>query len=372
MKRVLVIADDLSGAAEIAGIAARFGLPTRLLRGRADGAYAGATVIDTDSRGRSVSDAAAIVRRCIADVRAGDFDLVFKKTDSVFRGHILAESEAILDRLGDNTAVLVPQNPSRGRTIEQGRYFVDGVPLDQTAFANDPVHPVRSADVLELLGHSDNRVVRSAEALGILPSDQIIIGSARTTTDVQRWAITIARDTALPVGGADFFKAILEARGLGPVAASITRLPGGPRLFICGSASRQGEALIARAHAAGIEVCAMPDSPEGWHRTVVAAMRRKEIAVATIGRQVDSAPGAAKTFERVLADLAQRVLGEISIQHLFLEGGATASAICHRMGWNELEICGELATGVVQMRAGGGQSLVVKPGSYPWPDAVWH
>ena len=50
MTRVLVIADDLSGAAEIAGVGLRYGLPTRLLRERPVECGEGLTVIDSDSR----------------------------------------------------------------------------------------------------------------------------------------------------------------------------------------------------------------------------------------------------------------------------------------------------------------------------------
>jgi hypothetical protein len=372
MKRVLVIADDLSGAAEIAGIAARFGLPARLLRGCAAPVEDGATVIDTDSRDCSVADAIGAVRRCMAGVRTGEFDLVFKKTDSALRGHILAEVGCIMDALHLSSAVLVPHNPSRGRTIERGRYFIEGVPLDQTSFANDPVHPARTADVLQRLGRLEGRKLQCLEPGKAAPMDGLVIGAARSIEDVNGWAASVPGRATLPVGAADFFTSLLRARGLQSTRGLIARLAGGPRLFICGSAARPTEILVARARAAGIAVCALPDDPQHWHRLVLDSLQQSEAAVAVIGRPVDSAPGAARQFERLLADLTERVLAAIPIQHLFLEGGATASAVCRRMGWNELEICGELATGVVQMRAPGGQSLVVKPGSYLWPEAVWH
>ena len=62
--------------------------------------------------------------------------------------------------------------------------------------------------------------------------------------------------------------------------------------------------------------------------------------------------------------------------NLLLEGGATASAVCRRMNWHQFDVEGEFAPGVVQMHALGadgstGHRLVIKPGSYPWPDAVW-
>ena len=78
-------------------------------------------------------------------VGAQDAQRMFKKVDSVLRGPVAAEIEAALDGLGLDRAVLVPANPSRGRIIRDGAYFMDGVPLDETEFADDPMHPVRCA-----------------------------------------------------------------------------------------------------------------------------------------------------------------------------------------------------------------------------------
>jgi len=150
MNRVLVIADDLTGAAEIAGIGSRYGLPTRLVRDqlvhRPEG---GLTVIDTDSRLLPASEAAATVWKFVEPLRAGQFDLVFKKSDSVLRGPVLAEIDAMLTALGRASALLVPQNQSRGRVIRGGEYQVEGVPLYASAFANDPQYPARTSNVLD-------------------------------------------------------------------------------------------------------------------------------------------------------------------------------------------------------------------------------
>jgi hypothetical protein len=44
------------------------------------------------------------------------------------------------------------------------------------------------------------------------------------------------------------------------------------------------------------------------------------------------------------------------------------------MRWREFDVVTELAGGVVQLRvigANAAPALVIKPGSYSWPDAVW-
>jgi uncharacterized protein YgbK (DUF1537 family) len=142
--QIIVIADDLSGAAELAGIAFAGGLSAEVQRRFDPSSDAQVIAVDTDSRSLSSVDAAQRASEVAEQVAAASPAWVFKKVDSVLRGNVRAEIEAILSATGQARAVLVPANPTRGRTIVGGRYFVNGVPLDQTAFANDPEHPRQS------------------------------------------------------------------------------------------------------------------------------------------------------------------------------------------------------------------------------------
>ena len=72
---------------------------------------------------------------------------IFKKVDSVLRGHPRAEIEAILGVTGQPRALLIPANPSRGRVIVGGKYLMDGVLLDKILCAHDPEFPRPSADL---------------------------------------------------------------------------------------------------------------------------------------------------------------------------------------------------------------------------------
>src|SRR5437868_15286782 len=108
MMRALVIADDLTGAAEIAGVGLRYGLPTRLGRASVDRCEAGLTVVDTDSRLLAKDEAAKRVREFVANLSVADFDLIYKKTDSVLRGPMVAEVEALMKAFDRPAALLVP------------------------------------------------------------------------------------------------------------------------------------------------------------------------------------------------------------------------------------------------------------------------
>jgi uncharacterized protein YgbK (DUF1537 family) len=60
------------------------------------------------------------------------------------------------------------------------------------------------------------------------------------------------------------------------------------------------------------------------------------------------------------------------LKELFVEGGATASEIAGRFGWNRFEPCDQLGPGVVRMKVLESDNiyLTIKPGSYVWPEGI--
>ncbi len=392
LKRVLVIADDLTGAAEIAGVGLRYGMTPRLVRGKAGRCEPGLTVIDTDSRMLSPADAAAVIKRRIYELSAADpvgfpagFDLIFKKTDSVLRGPVMAELEAMMAGLRRPAALLVPQNPSRGRAIENNEYHIDGLPLYATAFANDPEYPARTADVLELLGKPAAHTIGVVDAGEPLPLNGISVG-AGGAEQVKQWAAR-ARGNILLAGAADFFVALLEHQGMTFRKRFITDVPVGPMLLVCGSASAYGRnELIARAEHKGVMISPMPDdvfdagtqaaaSLRTWCDQAVSVLRSSGRVLLTIPQPPDRSPEAPQRIQDAIAEAAACILKAAqSVSGLTIEGGGTASAVCRRMGWDHFDVTGELATGVVQLKvtgAGEAPTVLIKPGSYRWPDALW-
>src|SRR5207302_40222 len=94
----------------------------------------------------------------------------------------------LMTAFGRPAALLVPQNPSRGRTIRAGHYEIDGVPLHLTQFANAPEHPARSANALRLLGPSTRHPVKCLEPIHLPTPMGITIGGATSVAQVQHWA----------------------------------------------------------------------------------------------------------------------------------------------------------------------------------------
>lgn len=406
INRLLVIADDLTGAAEIAGIGLRYGLAPRLRReapGRVD---AGLTVLDTDTRLSGAADAVAVLTRRAHELAVADpsgfphaIDLIFKKTDSVLRGPTLAEVEALMRALKRPAALLVPQNPSRGRLIDEfGQYHMDGVPLYASSFANDPEYPATTSDVLEILRHhsagapaakAPGPPARIADVGAPLPAAGVVVG-AGGAEQVRRWAARVRPGVAganvLAAGAADFFQAILEHQGHSVRRRSLTGMPPGPTLFVCGSASAYSRnELVARAEHKGVPVLPMPeplyhDTAGGtaqlakWVAAATKAIADTGRALMTINQPPDRAPGKPQRLQDAISDAAAKVLAEAKVANLMLEGGATGSVVCRRMGWSNFDVTGEFGTGIVQLRVAGHADtphIVVKPGSYRWPDVVW-
>ncbi|MGC4074224.1 MAG: four-carbon acid sugar kinase family protein [Nibricoccus sp.] len=98
---IVVLADDLTGAAEICAIGRAHGLTAVVaLSTEALPRDAGLIVFDTDSRLNPPDEAARKVRHIIEHLPAGWNQRVFKKTDSVLRGPVVAELEAAAAALG--------------------------------------------------------------------------------------------------------------------------------------------------------------------------------------------------------------------------------------------------------------------------------
>lgn len=177
-----VVADDLTGATDAGSMSAKAGHLTHVYSATAFGGPDGAKVcvLDTDSRFDEPDVAYAKVRRATERLVAAGARLLHKKTCSVFRGNVGVEFDAMLDAAGEEFAVVVLGFPKNGRTTKGGVHYVHGVPLEQSAFRHDPVHPMTTSRLVEILGgqtrrpvaHLDHTVVaRGAESLAEAMSD---------------------------------------------------------------------------------------------------------------------------------------------------------------------------------------------------------
>ena len=398
---IAVIADDLTGAAEIAGLGWRHGLRAVILHRDAPPARADLVVYDADSRLCSARAAARRVGRIARRLRAAQPEWIYKKVDSVLRGNVLAEIAALRRVLRSESCLLVPANPSAGRILRAGKYFIGDQPLHRTDFRRDPTHPRRSADVLKLLGAARDggvRVLPAPDGTRIEERDlsAVVVGEAASPGDVRAWAKQAGAGTLL-AGGGEFFAALLERRVGGRGASRTVVAPGRARmpgrvasarlwpstslLLVSGSRSESSRDFLAAASRRGWAVSFMPEKlfasgrPNeplrlAWAREVRAALRRQPRVAMAIGGP--ARPGqAARLGERLVAAV-RLVLAANRPDFVCVEGGATGALLWERLGGRRLFVEGEWATGVVVVRLPGvrGLRLVLKPGSYAWPAAL--
>ncbi len=340
---IAIIADDFSGAAELAGIAAARGFKAQVQTQFDPASDAEVIAVDTDTRLKSESEAVQVVGVVIRQILAAKPTWIYKKTDSVLRGHVRAEIEAILDTTGQRECLFIPANPSKGRFIDGGRYFVNGVPLNETVFAHDPDYPCNTAFVRELIGESE----------------RIRVPNAVTMDDL----IHPIDAGTLAAGAVDYFARSIAFLGGGH--REVTSYPTQaktPMLLLCGSLAAwdSGRADEMKTRGFVVHTLDQPISPSIWQQT--------QKLMLAIGHP-QSAEAAALT--ETLIKMALPLIAAQNELRIGLEGGATAMAFIRRMGWTRFEVIPEGHTGVGTLLPPGGPILCVKPGSYPWPEGCF-
>jgi len=380
----LVVADDLTGAAEIGGVAARYGLTAEVALDEVPESRAQVLVLDTNTRSLPLREAVERIQSLAAGISRYRNRRLFKKVDSVLRGPVAAETAALMEAAGKARAVLVPANPGMGRVIRDGRYWIGGRLAEETEFRNDPEHPVRTSDVVKMVGPAPAGVPVAAKKRGEpLPDNGIFIGEAATVEELKAWAEACDQRT-LPGGAAEFFAAFLEAQGRSRVPGGEVEITPEERILILsGSASAESRRQIRELWRRGIPLMEMPPAlypatgpVEGiiheWALSVAYTFRRAGRVIAAIGRTPLPGQPRAARFAAYLAEMAAQVLERYPARHIWVEGGATASTLIRRLRWRRLEVVEELRPGVVRLKPHGQETplIVVKPGSYDWLDLL--
>ena len=382
---IVVLADDLTGAAELGGIGLRYNLDIEINMSVNPQSKANFLIVSTDTRSMNSQMASVEAAKAIAKVQKLKPDIIFKKVDSVLRGHILPELSAQLEQLKLRKALLVPANPALGRTLTNGTYYINGQPIHLSGFSKDPEFAITSSKVTEML-QSENGKVHVVSHQEPMPEEGIVVGEAKTTSDLNAWAGRIEKDT-LVAGAAGFFKAVLDTmhkEGKVDVENEETAF-GKPALFVCGTAFGKSVEAIKKIKKKGGPVSYMPKeivesfNPaeyhyQRWSDEVVDLLATHGKAIIAINDEstkdikVDTGDLRQKTAQAV-----ETILDKIYIRELLVEGGSTASTIIKKLGFNRFFPIKELMPGVIRMSVEGKDDfyLTLKPGSYDWPANIW-
>lgn len=165
--RVLVVADDLTGANDAAVQFRELRLTAATLLERGFPALppdieSGLNVmaVSTESRNLVPSRAKEAVETAVSEaLDVFSPNVFFKKIDSTLRGNIEVEIVSMLTRVGEDMPVIMtPAYPSNGRTVSGGYAMVGGVPLSRTFAGRDTLAPVKNSKVSSVFSTLRQRV----------------------------------------------------------------------------------------------------------------------------------------------------------------------------------------------------------------------
>jgi len=376
--RVLIVADDLTGALDTAGAFAEQGIPTKvvaqpvandpeLLRG------AQVVAVNTASRHLPAEDAAAHVQQCTRLFSTQRFDIVYKKIDSTLRGNVVAETLRLMDVANRHKALVAPAFPAQGRTVTGGVVHVDGVPLAQTGFANDalsppPLEPL--GDVFGVaIGREHVKAWRRGEALPRLDAG-VVIADAESERDMSELFEKVAdyTDETLLVGSAGLGEMLaLRLNGANGEAPGLTAISG-PIVFVVGSRAARSREQVEKLRRQPQTV--VIDAPNGIVGATTDAAGAEQIVIVAVENPEATGADAEEVAHR-MAKTGLEIAAFMRAEAMVVTGGDTAIAVLEESGCTIIDVCGNLMPGIPFSTfrwKGRRMHLVTKAGGFGTPD----
>jgi len=370
--RWLILADDLTGAADCAVAFARTGRAAIVMWGDiGDARDRRLPVLAYDAASRALAAEAAARRHAdVLDRLCEPGRRLFKKIDSTLRGQPAAEMAAALDHLKSRTGsafgVCVPAFPATGRTTVDGRVLIEGRALEATeVWQRDHSYP--NSDLVDVLATAGIRGVKVGLATvrgGDLRAtfsrlaregDMIAVCDAETDHDLH-----VIAEASLPPSPATFFigSAGLAHALAGLEAGDITEPPRIETitcgtLIVVGSLAGASRSAARELEATGT-VVHFPVAPAtllggGAGRGSLAADVRKRLSGggdALIEIMMDDEPDLSlgPRLSQALADALRSVAPAIGA--FAATGGETAAILLSRFGVNGIRLADEIEPGV--------------------------
>ena len=394
--KIGVIADDFTGASDIALTLAEAGMATVQYNGVPKAARASSSevaVVALKSRTAPVVDAVAqSVAACDWLLAQGAEQIVFKVCstfDSTADGNIGPVLDALSTRLNADGVIICPAFPENGRSVYQGHLFVGDRLLNESGMQDHPLTPMRDADLRRVLAEQTPRpvahvplpvVAAGPEAIrNALPVTGYAIVDAVSDCDLRSIG-RAACGAPLVCGGSGIALGLPEnfgATALTPPWQPIT----GPGVVLSGSCSRatrrQVELYLETAPAREISA---EDILEGrtsveqlcdWVLSqTVPPMVYSSADPSTVAEVQDrlGRERTAQVLEGTFAQLAARLRQE-GVRRIVVAGGETSGAVVQGLAATELEIGPRLAPGVPVVRLVGAEpvALALKSGNFGAP-----
>jgi 3-dehydrotetronate 4-kinase len=405
-----VVADDLTGATDVALMLQRAGMRVVQVIGvpRSAAALPEAQAVVVSLKSRT-SPAGEAVAQSLASARAlrerGAQQILFKYCstfDSTDAGNIGPVADALFDALGATSAVFCPAFPANARTIYQGHLFVGGRLLSESSMRDHPLTPMRDANLVRVLGRQTKRGV------GLVPLPMIEAGPQAIAAAIAKEAaeerpfvvadalvdkhlLSLGKALAgapLVTGGSGIAMGLPANFGIKPAEgrpAPMADVPRGRRLVLSGSCSeatrRQVEyAIAADMPALQLEPQRLADGSQDASAAVRWLAEQSPDSAALI--YATAAPAAVRKAQEALGPtkagaLVEEAMAEIAAiavkrgtTRLIVAGGETSGAVVQALGVRALAIGPEIDPGAPWTRVVDGPAiaLALKSGNFGQDD----
>lgn len=333
-------------------------------------------VLDTESRHLSSRDAYARVFSAMGLLSGRENDVIFKKIDSTLRGNIGAEIDAVMDFGKFDQAFVIPAAPENGRIVKDGYCYVRGMKLHESEFGRDPLSPVESSYVPQIVARQTNRKVGLITFSSIRkPSDQLLAEIRGQISEGNRIIcldsihsndIHLAVEAIQQTPGKSLF---VGASGLGRAfsAAQCEPLSGPfgmePRtLFIIGSPKETSNAQVRTLLKGNHNISeltidveqALEDGSAAVNDAVRYARDMQRNAGHLLVRCAQGVSSANPSSTRMkskkigscLSELAKQMVAELGFRTIVMTGGETAFAVMKALDIHALRLKSEIVPGI--------------------------
>ncbi|TCP96273.1 uncharacterized protein YgbK (DUF1537 family) [Cricetibacter osteomyelitidis] len=382
-----VIADDFTGASDIASFLTENGLQTVQMNGVPSEPLQSAVdaiVISLKSRSNPVAEAVEQSLSALNWLQANGCNQFYFKYCSTFdsteKGNIGPVTDALMKALGTDFTVVTPALPVNGRTIFNGYLFVGNVLLNESGMQNHPITPMKDANLVRLMD------AQSQGKTGLVVSSDVFQGAEKVKARFAElksqgfsYAVVDAVDNSqlavLAEAVADL-KLVTGGSGLGAYMAA--RLSGGKKgtnaivppkgktVVLSGSCSvmtnKQVNTYKAKAPALQLDVeqalnnsnyvQELYDWVQNNLNSPLAPMVYATVPPDVL-KEIQAKFGAdiaSHTIENTFAKLAEK-LQQSGVNNFITAGGETSSIVVQQLGFHGFQIGKQIAPGVPWLKA---------------------
>lgn len=256
MLQLLMVADDFTGALDAGVQFSKKGLRTIVTTNshylESSDLTSEVIVIDSESRYLPFEEAYQKMMGILQKAKQLKIPYIYKKVDSALRGNVAAELKAIVDSGVAEMIPFSPAYPDMSRTVEHGKLMIDGYPVSESVFAEDPYEPVLESDIRSRLKNEAGLEVHLVtDVTQALPESGIVLFDGQTNEDLEQQVRQLSNMNrlAVSVGCAGLAKFIASQL----VHQSVLD-PGriqAPLIVVCGSVNPITQKQVAYAEQKG-------------------------------------------------------------------------------------------------------------------------